>query len=251
MDLNGFSKFMEEKLNISSFEDVSKNSIQIECSAKEIRKVAFAVDANLDTITRASESGSDVLFVHHGIFWRDVEKITGSHYKRIQKAITSDMALFAVHLPLDAHPVYGNNAQMALRLGMEGYDPFGSFMGSSVGFKGKLPFPMTSAEIARILGFSPSTGLRIIDNRSDMISNVAIVSGSGGDDAIDAFNEGLDALITGDMPYEIASFVQEHDFAVIQGGHYRSEVFGVSAMKRVVEKELGLETVFLEEDMVL
>lgn len=251
MDLKGFADYMEKILSISSFCDVSQNGIQIECPDKEIKKVAFAVDACLYTIEKARDEKADVLFVHHGIFWKDVEKVVGSHYKRIKSALDASLALFAVHIPLDAHPVYGNNAQMALRLGMEGYDPFSDFMGSPVGFKGKLPFPMRAGEIAKILGFSYDTGLRILDHRSSMIESVGIVSGSGGGDAMLAFSEGLDALITGDMPYETASFVEEHDFAVIAGGHYKSEEFGVKAISRLVSKELGLECVYIPEEREL
>ncbi len=249
MLLSEYGKELYTRLDISSFAfDRSLNGFQIECPDKEIKRVAFAVDASFDTIDRAVERESDVLVVHHGLFWGEVIAITGAHYRRVKRAIDGGLSLFAAHLPLDAHPVYGNNAQIALSLGMNDFHPFGLYHGKYIGFKGSLPFPMTIPEIARILGFSYEGGMNIMKFGKDMVSTVAIVSGNGGDDVYEAISDGLDLLITGVAPHEIYNTAKENGINVLSGGHYRSEVFGVKALERMTKKEFGLDTLFIDAE---
>ena len=99
--------------------DPSRNGIQIQNSApdkKQIKKVAFAVDACEATALAAVENGADLLFVHHGLFWGDCEVITGSVYARYNAFLKNDLALYACHIPLDANNPYGNNYGLAARL---------------------------------------------------------------------------------------------------------------------------------------
>ena len=238
-------------LDISAFDDISLNGLQISMSNKEVKKVAFAVDASMDSITVAADEGADLLFVHHGLFWGSPIAISGMHYHRVKKALDNDMGLFACHIPLDAHPLYGNNAQMALRLGMTSYDPFGTFRGKSVGYKGKLPFPMTAAEISRILGFDEEHGLRTVCFGKDMIESVAIISGGASHDVSDAIADGIDCFITGEVEHSDFHLVKESNMNMIAGGHYRSEVFGVKAMMRYTEKALGIESFFIDAETCL
>ena len=227
MFLSEYGKELWTRLDISSFPfDKSLNGFQIECPDKEIKKVAFAVDASAETIDRAADEGADVLVVHHGLFWGEPIAIKGA----------------------DAHPVLGNNAQMALRLGMTSYDPFALFHGTYVGFKGSLPFPMTIPEIARLLGFDREGGMDVLKFGPDMIGSVAIVSGAGGDDIEEAIAEGVDLFITGVAPHEIYHTAKENAMNVLSGGHYRSEVFGVKALERLTKGEWKLDTVFIDAE---
>ncbi len=237
------------RLDVASFPfDISLNGVQIGAPDRELQKAAFAVDASYDTIEAAVEGGADILVVHHGLFWGSPIAITGSHYRRVKRALDAGLMLLAVHLPLDAHPVYGNNAQMAIALGMKGYDPFGDYKGIRIGFKGSLPFPMTVPEVARILGFSEESGMRIIKAGRDMVETVGIISGGGGEDVDQAIREGLDLFITGTAPHEIYSTVRENGINFLAGGHYRSEVFGVRALMRMTEKEWGIPSFFIDAE---
>ena len=115
MKLKQFVETMSEILEIGNFTgaDSSQNGLQVGDFNAEIHKIAFAVDASLATIKAASEQGADVLFVHHGMFWNRSLTITGRHYNRVKALFDNNLALFACHLPLDAHMELGNNAQMA------------------------------------------------------------------------------------------------------------------------------------------
>ncbi len=246
MTVNEYGALLYERLGIADIEDISLNGFQIKGPDKELKKAVFAVDASFDTIDAAVNASADILVVHHGLFWGSPIAIAGNHYRRVKRALDGNLSLFACHLPLDAHPLYGNNAQMAITLGMTGFDPFGLYRGRKIGYKGKLPFPMTMPEIARILGFSAESGLRMLKFGKDMIETVGIISGGAGDDVDQAIAEGLDLYITGELPHEVYSLVKESGMNVIAGGHYQSEVFGVKALQRMAEKELGIETLFAE-----
>lgn len=248
MNLKETCEKFYDLFDIRSYQDISLNGLQIESSNKEIRKIAFAVDACMDTICQAADERADMLFVHHGLFWGKPLAIADSHYQRVKKCIENDMALFACHIPLDAHPLYGNNAQMALRLGMTSYDPFGEFMGKSVGFKGRLPFPMTAMEIARLLNFDAESGLEIISFGKDMVETAGIISGGASEDVAVAIDENLDLFITGEARHEDYHFVKEHNMNMIAGGHYRSEVFGVQAVMRYVKGEWGIDAFFIDSE---
>lgn len=249
MFLSEYGKELWTRLDISSFPfDRSLNGFQIKCPDREIRKVAFAVDAAEETISRAAEEKADVLVVHHGLFWGEPIAIEGAHYRRVKRALDAGLSLFVVHLPLDAHPVYGNNAQMALRLGMTSYDPFALFHGAYIGYKGSLPFPMTIPEIARLLGFDRDGGMNVIKAGPDMIGSVAIVSGAGADDIVEAIDDGVDLFITGVATHEIYHTAKENAINVLSGGHYRSEVFGVKALERLTKGEWKLDTVFIDAE---
>ena len=122
------TSFLYDYFKIDEIDDVSQNGLQTDTEKDEIRKIAFAVDANLDNINAAAKANADLLFVHHGLFWSRSITITGTHFKRINALIRNNIALFAVHLPLDAHKDVGNNAIMAKKLGLENVREFGEYM---------------------------------------------------------------------------------------------------------------------------
>lgn len=240
---------LSKRLMLDSFPfDISLNGVQIGAPDRELRKAAFAVDASFDTIDKAVEAGADVLVVHHGLFWGSPIPIADAHYRRVKRAIDGGLTLYAAHLPLDAHPMYGNNAQMALSLGMTEFDPFGTYKGTKIGFSGHLPFPMTIPEIARLLGFSNGDGMQVLKFGPDMIDTVGIISGGAGDDVDQAIEAGLDLFITGTVPHEVFHTVKENGMNLLAGGHYRSEVFGVKALMRMTENEMGIESFFIDAE---
>ena len=155
------------------------------------------------------------------------------------------MALYACHLPLDAHPVFGNNAQMAQCLGIKSYDMFSDYKGKKIGVKGKLPFPMTIDQIVRLLDFSSDTGLKTLEFGKDLCETVGIVSGGAGNNVADAINDGLDLFITGEIYHQNFHEALENKINVIAGGHYQSETFGVKAVMRMVLGELGIKGEFI------
>ncbi|MFC2821362.1 MAG: Nif3-like dinuclear metal center hexameric protein [Sphaerochaeta sp.] len=247
MKLNDFAKELERIFDIDSFggADVSLNGLQVGDGEKEIRKAAFAVDASLASIREAAKRGADVLFVHHGLFWGRPVAITGQHYERIKLLLDNGLALFACHLPLDAHSVYGNNARMAKKLGLSDVKTFSLFRGVYVGFKGILPKPMDAEGIIKTLGVRTNPTNFMI-NPQKTFSKVGIVSGDGAGDVYQAMEEGLDVLITGESSYSTVNDCIENNMGMMCIGHYETETFGVKAVMELVSERFGLETCFVD-----
>ena len=229
--------------------DPSLNGIQIqnsEPSVKQIKKVAFAVDACQATAEAAAREGADVLFVHHGLFWGGCQTITGSFYSRISSFIKNDLALIGYHIPLDANACVGNNYGMAFKLGMKNLEPFGFWRGMAIGVKGELPCEMSLEELAKKVLRPGKTPAGIFPLGKEKIKTVGIISGGAGEDVDQAIELGLDAYITGEFAHEQYHLIKEMEMNVIAGGHYETETVGVNLVREKVEKELGLETVFID-----
>lgn len=238
---------LESLLDISSFDDYSNNGLQVGGEDRELKRVAFAVDASLDTIEKSASAGADILVVHHGLFWNRALMITGSHYRRVKALIDSNLFLFAAHLPLDAHPLYGNNAQIALTLGINDFRPFALFRGHYIGCKGSLIYPMEIEEIGNLLGYDPDHSV-VIKNTDRPINSVAIVSGNGSDDTEEAIREGVDLFITGEFHHSEYHRAKEGGLNVLAFGHYKSETFGVRALERWTRESTSLDTLFIDSE---
>ena len=248
MKLSEFVERLSELLAIGNYAgaDMSLNGLQVGDSDSEIRKVAVAVDASLATIEEAVKQGADVLFVHHGLFWGRPIAITGRHYARVKTLLDNNMALFACHLPLDAHAEYGNNAQMALKLGLQDVEPFAFFRGVSLGCKGSFSEPLDADQIIARLGVRTNDTNYAINCKDRKFRNVGIVSGEGAGDVFQAMDDNLDLLITGESRYTVVNDCLESGIGMLCLGHYETETFGVKAIKELVEKEYGLSTCFVD-----
>lgn len=250
MTLNDFDAWVNAFLKKEDFPaDPSLNGIQIQNSKpaeKQIKKIAFAVDACESSAIQAAKAGADVLFVHHGLFWGQCQTITGQFYKRITAFTNNDLALVAYHIPLDANPEVGNNFGMAKRLGMTDLEYFANWRGMPIGVKGNLPATMTLEQLAEKAlrpGAKPNA---LIGLGKKEIKTVGICSGGASEDVSAAIEHGLDAYITGEFNHEDYHLAEEMQINVIGGGHYETETVGVNLVRQKVEKELGLETVFID-----
>ena len=247
MTLNKYSSLLSKTLNISDFQDISLNGVQIEAGNREIKRAAFAVDASLSAIKKAVEWHSDILVVHHGLFWGHCETITGDHFKRVSEAIKGNLMLYAAHIPLDANEKYGNNAGIADALRLDNRVGFGEWKGKEIGFMGDLPEAMTLEEISICLGFDWNKVRVINPDNKDRFIKPAIVSGSGAGTIDEAIERNADLLITGEIKHDIYWKAYEAGLSVLAGGHYRSETFGVKSLMKMTE-QLGIECTFIEED---
>ena len=244
MKLAQFTETMSRILEIGNYTsaDSSQNGLQVGDLDAEIHKVAFAVDASLATIQSAAEQGADVLFTHHGMFWNRSLTVTGRHYKRIKALLDNNLALFACHLPLDAHMELGNNAQMAKYLKLENVQPFGMYHGVYVGVKGEFPAPVTAQQIIGLLKVRVNATNFALNCDGRKFRTVAVVSGGGAMDVYPAMEEKLDLLITGESSYTTINDCNEAGMSMLCLGHYETETFGVKAVMELVGSQLGLET---------
>lgn len=250
MTLKEFNDYLNSFLKKEDFPgDPSLNGIQIqnaEPELKQIKKVAFAVDACQESAKIAAENNADVLVVHHGLFWGGCETITDSFYKRVSTFIKNDLALVAYHLPLDGNNPYGNNFGMAEMLKLKNVEAFGTWRGMWIGAKGEFENPLSAEKLGELAGKITNTKCKVLPFGKGQIKTVGIISGGGSEDVEQAVEQGLDAYITGEFAHEQYHYAKEMGINVIAGGHYGTEIIGVSLLKDKIEKELGLETLFID-----
>ncbi len=250
MTLNELDIYFREFLKIEEYSaDPSKNGIQIQNSqpdSKQIKKIAFAVDACEQSALEAASAGADLLFVHHGLFWGGCDPIVGHTYKRYSAFLNNNLALYACHIPLDANNPYGNNYGLAKRLGLKDVQSFGTWKGMSTGVKGRLKETLSIQELEKKVLLPGEKANIVLPFGKKQIETVGIISGGGGEDYIQAVEAGLDAFITGEVEHQLFHYIKENEINVIAAGHYQTETVGINLVRQKVEKELGLETVFID-----
>jgi dinuclear metal center YbgI/SA1388 family protein len=187
-----------------------------------------------------------MIFVHHGLFWGTVLRLTGSHRQRIQFLLDHNICLYAVHLPLDQHPKMGNNAVLADMLGLENREPFGLYHGKKIGYKGVFSQPITTDQAVKKIAFAdrPPLGVYPLGKKENL--SCAVVSGGAAWESVQAIEGGIDLYITGEVSHQGYHVCLEGKLNMIAGGHYSSEVWGVRAVMRHCVEELHIDTEFID-----
>jgi len=247
MDIREFDAWCRGLLQIDALAEIddSLNGIQVGRSDAPIRKVAFAVDACAESIRRAKESGADVLFVHHGLFWGKPLRLEGGLLERVKGLVSADIALYACHLPLDMHPEVGNNAVLADLLALRDRKPFGIYHGVAIGVSGRLEKPLSVKEVLQRILPDRSEPRALIAAGPEPVSTVAIVSGGAPFEALQAIGAGIDLYVTGEPSHSVYHQIVESGLSFIAAGHYATEVWGVKAVAARLAAEKGVETVFI------
>ncbi len=226
--------------------DPALNGLQVGRRDTTVARVACAVDACLETMQRAADWQADLLFVHHGLFWGRPLALTGTRLARVRMLLEHDLALYAMHLPLDCHPTLGNNAGLADALDLRERAPFGDYRGVAVGIQGRLPEPQPLDRLTDRLFGGEHNCLAVLPFGPASIERVALVSGGGTRDLDAAIAAGADLFVTGDASHENYHAALEAGIHVVSGGHYLSEVFGVRAVAVRLERDLGMATTLID-----
>jgi dinuclear metal center YbgI/SA1388 family protein len=250
MNAGDIATRLDDRLDTEAYADIdaSPNGLQVGPANQPVEHVAFAVDAAVETIDRASEAGADLLVTHHGIVWGGMERVTGTNYRRVAPLIDDDLALYVAHLPLDGHQSLGNAAGVADLLDLANRAPFGSMGGEYIGQRGTLPEPRTVSDLTNTLEGNLDTGgqpVQVLDFGPSTIEDVAIVTGSGVDWLQEAVETDADVLITGEGKQQAFHEAREQGIHVVLAGHYATETFGVQSLQAVVE-DWGLETTYID-----
>ncbi|MFN2565269.1 MAG: Nif3-like dinuclear metal center hexameric protein [Gemmatimonadaceae bacterium] len=225
------------------------NGVQLE-NRGEIVKVAAAVDFSRRVVERTIGCGANLLLVHHGIFWGGLRPISGQLYDRIAPLMRHNIAVYASHLPLDAHPKLGNNVLLARELGLEPSAGFARYQTIDVGVQGVSDVP-TEALIERARVVAKRHGGDVIatpSSDSRMTKRWGICTGAGADantirEALDA---GIDTLIVGEGPHYTAVEAVDVGLAIIYVGHYATETFGIRALAEHLGEVFDLPWEFIE-----
>lgn len=230
-------------LDTARFQDYSPNGLQI-AGRDQVHKIVTGVSANLALLEQAIQRGADAILVHHGYFWKNEDaRIVGVKHARIKTLLAHDISLFGFHLPLDAHPTLGNNAQLGQRLGfqLDGWTGEQNLIAY-----GSVPEALTlesfSARIGERLQRQP-----LVVGRSDaLIRRIAWCSGGAQGFFEAAAALGVDAYLTGEASEQNAHFARESGIAFIAAGHHATERYGIQALGEHLAAHFGLQHEFIE-----
>lgn len=248
LDNNKLLAYLDELLKPWLFKDYCPNGLQVE-GKKEINKVVTGVTASQALIDAAINLKADALLVHHGYFWKgENQNIIGMKRKRIKALLDNDINLFSYHLPLDAHPELGNNAQLAKLLGIEGNDSLEAGNTNSVIRHGNFPngidIETLNQRVISQLGRKP-----LVENKGPKeIHTVAWCTGGGQQYIELAAQCGMDAFITGEASEQTIHTAREMGIHFIAAGHHATERYGVKALGEHIGSELSLSVEFVDID---
>ncbi|HAH32284.1 MAG TPA: Nif3-like dinuclear metal center hexameric protein [Elusimicrobia bacterium] len=237
--------FVNIYLDSENIKDISRNGLQFE-GVPEVKKIAFGVSASLECLKRAAASGTDMLIVHHGLLWGKVQPFRGPFKQKLELLFKSGMSLAAWHLPLDKHPVCGNNARILKMLGAEKLKPFGLYDGESIGFKGTFPGGKSLDTVINIL--TGGLGSDILGFRfgPKKIKTLGVVSGGADSMFPQAIEAGLDLYITGEVSESVQETARENAINFISAGHYNTEKPGVKALAELLKKKFRVKIEFID-----
>ncbi|MGF1677791.1 MAG: Nif3-like dinuclear metal center hexameric protein [Candidatus Methylacidiphilales bacterium] len=212
-----------------------------------IRQLACAVDANLPVILQASREPSTLLIVHHGLAWDGLCPLTGGLYQMIRSALESDLAVFSSHLPLDAHPQFGNNILLTRALGIENHQPALELFGSPIARLAEESIPRNELilRMANALKILPES-IQCIAAGPEISRRILVCSGSGRSLLEKCADLKVDTLITGEVTHESFSKAHALGLNIILGGHYATETLGVQAITRHLADRHGLPWRFVD-----
>lgn len=237
-------KHLAETLDINRFRDYCPNGMQVQGRA-QVSHVVSGVTASLALLEAAADAGADMVLVHHGYFWRGEDpRVIGPRYRRLKLLMDHDINLFGYHLPLDAHPELGNNAQLGQRLGFTADGRFGE---QDLGWLGSAPFRLVgelAAEVERVLGRRPL----LIGDPEQPIARVAWCTGAAQHSMEQAISAGASVYLSGEISEQTVHLARESGVAYLACGHHATERYGVQALGEHLSQTFGIRHTFIDID---
>lgn len=246
---NELTSYLEQLLEVPRFNDYGPNGLQVE-GRVEVHRLVSGVTASLALIEAAVAAQADAIVVHHGLFWRGQDgRVTGWMRQRLAALLAHDINLYAYHLPLDAHPTLGNNAQLARVLG---WTVEGNFGDKALGCLGRpgldadatVSLADLSQRIATVLARPPV----VVPGDGRPVRRVAWCTGGAQGYFEAAIAAGADVYVSGEISEPQAHYARETGVAYIACGHHASERYGAQALGTHLAERFGLAHQFIDID---
>ena len=249
-DLATIAGHLDALLGTDAIPDYSGafNGVQLS-NEGPIRRIAASVDVSRRVIDTAIRSEANLLLVHHGMMWGGPQRITGATYDRLRLLIAHNVAVYASHLPLDAHPKFGNNVLFAQTLGLEPAGGFARYRTIDVGVRGECDRETAelfarAAEFARRHG-GAARSTEIRPGRRTRRWGICTGAGASSETLLEAQGLDLDTLIVGEGPHHTAVAADDVGLVVIYAGHYATETLGVQALAEHLTSTFDIPSVFI------
>jgi dinuclear metal center YbgI/SA1388 family protein len=245
MKRDELARYLDETLETARFRDYCPNGLQVEGRA-EVQRIVAGVTASQALIEAAIERRADALLVHHGWFWKGEDgRITGLRKARISRLLAHDINLFAYHLPLDSHAEFGNNAQLAARLGWIAEARFGE---QDIAWIGRPASPMTAGELAQSIAAKLGRVPQLVGDPARPVRRIAWCSGGAQGYFEQAIALGVDAYVSGEISEQTVHLARESGVAYLAAGHHATERFGAEALAQHLAEKFGLSCEFVDID---
>ncbi len=243
-DLKEIVAFLDAELRISEIKDYpgAMNGLQLENDGT-VERVFSAVDASLAVVEEAVAAGGGLLLVHHGMFWQGAKPITGAYFRKIRSAIRGNLAIYSAHLPLDWHPVHGNNVLLAKAIGLRELSPIMEKDGWATGVSGL--WEGSRQNLVKATASAVGREVTLCPGGADWLGKVAVITGGAGSEVGKIAALGFDAFVTGEGPHWSFIEAEEQEINVLYAGHYATETFGVKSLGYHVGKHFAVATSFI------
>lgn len=236
---------MDALLEPGRFRDYCPNGLQVE-GKPQIKRLASGVTASLALIERAVDDGADALIVHHGLFWRgDDMRVVGTRRARLARLLSAEMNLFAYHLPLDAHPTLGNNAQLGTRLGLVAEASFGE---QDLGRVAAIEEPLTAASFAARVGVALGREPLLLGDATRQVRLIAWCTGGAQGYFEAAIAAGADLYLSGEASEQTTHLARESGVPFVAAGHHATERYGACALAEYLAQRFGVSHCFHDID---
>ena len=239
--------YCDDLLEVYRFKDYAPNGLQVQ-GADDITTIISGVTACQALIDVAIEKQAQLLLVHHGYFWRGEDaRVVGMKRQRIASLLRANINLLAYHLPLDAHPVYGNNAQLAEQLGLMVEGVFGSGE-PALGLYGSLSAPMVAGDFGKHLHRVLGRAAMHIPGEARQIRRLAWCTGAAQGYIEQAQALGVDAYISGEISEQTVHIARETGLHYFAAGHHATERYGAMALGSHLAQHFGVNHEFVDID---
>jgi len=239
-------KYLDHYLSCGSIKDYCPNGLQVE-GQSEVRKIVTSVSASEELFNKAVSLNADMVIVHHGILWENRSPvIKGGLHKRISVLLENRISLLGYHLPLDRHPIIGNNILGAKGLGLVSIKPFGENHGALIGYMGGFKKPVPAKDLFGRVNKLYGAKSQVFPYGPDMVKTIGIVSGGAANMVSDAVKHNLDAYLTGEVTESIVQESKEESIHFIAAGHYATERLGIRALGKHIASKFKIAVEYID-----
>lgn len=237
--------FLDRELRIAETPDYpgALNGLQLANDGR-VGRIVAAVDASLPVIETAVAGGPGLLLVHHGMFWQGAQPLTGAFFRKLKTAMDAGLAVYSSHLPLDVHPEWGNNIQLARAIALENPRPFLDWKGICLGLRGG--WQGTRNDLMKSLTGAVGGNVHLCPGGPADVREVALITGGAGGEVAKVAACGVDTFITGEGPHWSYPLAEELGINLLYAGHYATETFGVRALAAELASRFGLKWSFID-----
>jgi dinuclear metal center YbgI/SA1388 family protein len=237
---------LDRYLKVSDYKDYAPVGLQVE-GAATVKKIVTGVSLSMALLRGAKEADAQMVVVHHGMFWKgDSSVLKGHRKKRVAFLLQNDITLLSYHLPLDGHPVVGNNAQIIKMLGAKRKGVFGEHGGVRIGFVAEYDRAVPLKKIMERSQLLTDEEPLYFCGGKDRIKRIAVLSGGAGSDFEEAIEIGADLFITGETWEPGQALAEEMGVGYLALGHYNSEKPGIMALSGWMKRKFKIPVEFVD-----